>query len=76
MPQIRWQCRRGMRELDELLLQYLENGHEQADAAEKSAFQTLLALSDPELISYLLQQQEPPLELHLVIGKIRRGTAT
>lgn len=76
MPHVRWQCRRGMRELDELLLQYLDNDYDQADEPEKSAFQALLALSDPELIGYLLQQLEPPEELHLVIGKIRRGIAT
>ena len=76
MPQVRWQCRRGMRELDELLLHYLDNDYQQAGEREKSAFHALLALPDPELISYLLQQQEPPTDLHHVIGKIRRRAAT
>jgi len=76
MPEIRWQCRRGMRELDELLLRYLENDYQQAGDPEKHAFRSLLALSDPELIGYLLQQQEPPADFHLVIRKIRRQAAT
>lgn len=76
MPQIRWQCRRGMRELDELLLRYLDNAYETAGDQEKTAFNAVLALSDPELNGYLLQHQEPPTELADVIGKIRSGVAT
>ncbi|MBT8091542.1 MAG: succinate dehydrogenase assembly factor 2 [Gammaproteobacteria bacterium] len=56
---LRWQCRRGMRELDELLLRYLEQRYQQADADEKEAFEAVLSLADPELNSYLLQRQEP-----------------
>lgn len=70
MPQIRWQCRRGMRELDELLLRYLDTRYELADAVEKRAFQSLLELSDPDLASYLLQQQIPPPEFDRVIRNI------
>jgi len=51
---LRWQCRRGMRELDELLLRYYERGFPSAGNEEKSAFRELLALSDPELAGYLL----------------------
>ena len=76
MPRIRWQCRRGMRELDELLLRYLDDAYESAADNEKSAFHAVLALSDPDLNGYLLQQQEPPPELAGVIGKIRSGIAT
>ena len=40
--ELRWQCRRGMRELDELLARYLQTFYEQATEAEKSAFRELL----------------------------------
>ena len=43
-----------MRELDELLLQYLENDYRQSSDEKKEAFRQLLALSDPELRAYLL----------------------
>ncbi len=43
-----------MRELDELLLQYLENDYRQSSDEKKEAFRQLLALSDPELKAYLL----------------------
>ena len=56
---IRWQCRRGMRELDELLLRYLENRYPDAPEDEKLAFQRILELPDPELNSYFLKKKEP-----------------
>jgi len=48
-----------MRELDELLIRYLDSRYDGADAAEKAAFQAVLALPDPELNGYLLQRQTP-----------------
>lgn len=54
---LRWQCRRGMRELDELLLSYLESRYPIADDDEKAAFRQVLALADPELNGYLLQRK-------------------
>jgi succinate dehydrogenase flavin-adding protein (antitoxin of CptAB toxin-antitoxin module) len=48
-----------MRELDELLIRYLEACYSTADDDEKAAFQAVLALPDPELNSYLLQRQTP-----------------
>ncbi|MGI9223743.1 MAG: succinate dehydrogenase assembly factor 2 [Woeseiaceae bacterium] len=59
---LRWQCRRGMRELDELLLRYLEQRYPGADADEKTAFHEVLALADPELNGYLLQRRTPDSE--------------
>ena len=51
-----------MRELDELLLRYLEEQYPLADDDEKAAFQAVLALADPELNGYLLQRQTPATE--------------
>jgi len=48
-----------MRELDELLLRYLEKCYPRADADEKAAFHEVLALADPELNGYLLQRRRP-----------------
>ena len=44
-----------MKELDALLARYLETHYEPSSAEEKSAFEALLTLSDPELIAYLLK---------------------
>jgi antitoxin CptB len=62
VSRLRWQCRRGMRELDELLIRYLESRYPIADADEKAAFRTVLELPDPELNGYLLQRQTPSSE--------------
>lgn len=74
---LRWQCRRGMRELDELLLRYLEQRYPVANADEKAAFRGVLALSDPELNAYLLQRQKPDSESFAnVISHILRQPQT
>jgi succinate dehydrogenase flavin-adding protein (antitoxin of CptAB toxin-antitoxin module) len=59
-----------MRELDELLLGYLDRRYEQAPEADKQAFQALLALPDPDLVSYLLNKQMPAAELQRVVDHI------
>ena len=59
LPRLRWQCRRGMKELDALLVAYLDSRYVEADAEEKSAFTSFLALPDPVLIDYLLHRKEP-----------------
>ena len=59
---LKWQCRRGMRELDELLLDYLVRCYPGAPELDKEAFRTLLELSDPALIEYLLQGVRPASE--------------
>jgi len=48
-----------MRELDELLLRYLDARYVRADNDEKAAFRAVLELPDPELNGYLLQRQTP-----------------
>ena len=56
---LRWQCRRGMRELDTLLTRYLSKAYALADEDERAAFRDLLTLSDPELASYFLGRAVP-----------------
>ena len=70
MSRLRWQCRRGMRELDDLLLRYLDTRFDSAPDADKAAFQALLTLSDPELVGYLLNKEQPAPELERVVDHI------
>lgn len=46
---LRWQCRRGTRELDLILETYLKNHYRSAQPEEQQAFRELLALTDPEI---------------------------
>ena len=73
ISKIRWQCRRGMRELDELLSSYLENKYQETSDKEKIAFNKLLELSDPELVKLLLTpyQSYVPL-INEMDGKIKK----
>ena len=50
---LRWRCRRGMRELDQLLGWYLDTRYPQVDNATKEAFSSLLEQPDPELWDWL-----------------------
>ena len=62
-----------MRELDELLVRYLEEDYASASEADKAAFRAVLELADPELNGYLLQRQTPPSEpIARVIDRILR----
>ncbi len=65
-----------MKELDQLLTGYLDDRYEAADEADKAAFRALLELSDPELVGYLLQRQEPGSEtiargIDIILGRDR-----
>ena len=65
-----------MRELDDLLLRYLENESPQAGADDKSAFQAILQLPDPELVGYLLNRQQPASESIARVVRILLGENT
>ncbi|HLT89820.1 MAG TPA: succinate dehydrogenase assembly factor 2 [Woeseiaceae bacterium] len=67
---IRWQCRRGMRELDVLLQGYFDRRYAAAGEGEKSAFRALLALPDPALVAYLLHGE--PVEDEALADVVRR----
>jgi len=56
---LEWHCRRGMKELDFLLLRYLRERHPTAAAEERAAFVQFLELPDPELVRYLLAGDVP-----------------
>ncbi len=59
MSKLKWQCRRGMRELDELLLNYMENSYPQAPHEQQMAFAKILECSDDDLYIWLIQKQIP-----------------
>ena len=72
LPRLRWRCRRGMRELDQLLGWYLERRWPRADDATKAAFSTLLDQQDPELWNWLTGREIPAeAEWRAIIDEIR-----
>jgi antitoxin CptB len=54
-----WRCRRGVKELDLLLMGWLSRDFESATAEQRERFAALLELPDPELARYLLGAELP-----------------
>lgn len=70
--QLRWRCRRGNREMELILMGYLEHGYQHAPAAEQTAFQRLLELPEDQLQHCLLgRQTEIDTELAALVQQIR-----
>lgn len=59
LGRLRWQCRRGMRELDELLLAFMESRGETLDAEERGLLARLLEYPDQLLLDWLMGQARP-----------------
>ncbi len=65
-----------MKELDVLLLRYLEQEYSAAPVRHRAAFVQLLELPDPEIFGYLLGREAAAEEsIRDVVARIRRDTA-
>jgi len=71
---LRWQCRRGMLELDLLLAGFLEEGYESLSPADKARFAALLSHPDQLLQGWLMGHASPTdTGLARLVEVIRRG---
>jgi len=59
LAKLNWQCRRGTKELDHLLLNYLHTSYATANISERQLFQQLLNYEDIELLNLLLVKKYP-----------------
>jgi antitoxin CptB len=59
LRRLEWRCRRGMKELDFLLLRYLRERLADAASDERAAFAEFLELPDPDLFRYLIGGNVP-----------------
>jgi antitoxin CptB len=72
-----WRCRRGIKELDLLLLRWLERYFEAATAEQRAGFAALLELPDPELACYLLGSERPDqAALRAAVAAVRSEAGT
>lgn len=68
---LRWQCRRGMLELDYLLLGFLEQTYAGLSEAEQSNFIEFLKEADPDLYAWIVSKEaEPPQRYAELIKKL------
>jgi antitoxin CptB len=68
--QLRWRCRRGMKELDVLFQRYLDERLESAESAELAAFEALLEIQDPVIYGYCFGSLAPPPQFAQLIERI------
>ena len=54
-----WHSRRGMLELDVLLLPFLENKYSDLSAEDQAKYRKLLDSEDPDLFKWFMQHAEP-----------------
>ena len=71
-----WQCRRGMRELDVLLGDFMEHQFEGLDAHERDSFARLLEYPDAVLLECLMGRMVPAdKDVALIVQDIRHTAA-
>ena len=56
---LRWSCRRGMLELDVLLMNFLNQAYDELSLEDQNLFVQLLEYSDQELFSWLIGHSNP-----------------
>lgn len=56
---LRWRCRRGMRELDQLMLRYLDGPWVTDSDAERAVFLQLLDCEDDKLWRWFVGRERP-----------------
>ncbi|MDO9269274.1 MAG: succinate dehydrogenase assembly factor 2 [Methylobacter sp.] len=71
LARLKWQCRRGTKELGFLLNRYLETGYLVADQGERGLFVELLGMEDDMLVGVLMGDLVVAGGMGVLVGKIR-----
>lgn len=67
---MRWQCRRGLLELDLLLSRFLDERYAALDSADRDVFHDLLTQPDPVLLRWFQGQEVPPDRFRELVKKV------
>ena len=70
-----WRCRRGIREMDILLLDYLETHYDTATVENQNTFVELLEENDLDILSWIMEKTSPD-EKYIKLIKFIRESAT
>ncbi len=74
LQRLRWQCRRGMLELDLILLAFLEKDYLNLSTTDQKLFEQLLTYSDQDLYCYLIKRQPiANIAMQMLIEQINGG---
>lgn len=67
-----WRCRRGMKELDLVLMRYLRMRWSSAGPEERATFERILDLPDPILAACLMRHEPAPeADLETLLARLR-----
>ena len=69
---LRWQCRRGMLELDVILNRFLDQHWGDMDSDLKREMELLLVCSDQELQKWLCEGMEADIEVKSIVARLRQ----
>ena len=73
---LEWQCRRGMRELDELLGGFMKSGYHRLDEPGRERFSALLEYPDTVLLEILMGRMTTiDTDVAHLVGQIRSALA-
>jgi antitoxin CptB len=73
---LKWRSRRGMLELDLLLLPFLEEVYRDLSDTDQSAYEKLLEQDDPDLLEWFSQKSVPEEEdlnrlVRMILGRVQ-----
>lgn len=69
---LRWQCRRGMLELDVILNRFLDQHWVDMDSDLKRELELLLVNSDQQLQKWLCEGMEADIEVKNIVARLRQ----
>lgn len=70
LSRLKLRCRRGMKELDVILMRYLERHYPSASETERTYLNELLDLQDPILYGMVLGTDPVPAQYQALITKL------
>lgn len=69
-----WHCRRGIREMDILFREFIDQHYEQLNENEKQSFSSLLDEADLDILNWIMGKDKPESEeLMHIITLIRKS---
>jgi antitoxin CptB len=72
LDRIRWQCRRGLLELDLVLNRFLEQDLAGLNAGELQLFKELLGEADTRLLAWVMGQEEAPGRYDVLVRRLQQ----
>lgn len=72
IDRIRWQCRRGLLELDLVLNRFLDQDLAGLAPDQLELFKELLGEADTVLLAWVMGQEQAPMRYDALIGRLQR----